>query len=528
MGVNESHPVAAPVLTVSTQDAKKHFAGNALSNICFFLFNIATSFFMVPYQLRNLGVANYGTVTLAYSFTLYTQVLTVALTSTLFRFVTVHIARGDVDEARKYFNTQIIAIAWFVGIFLPLGLTISYYAPSFVRIPSGEEWNTRILFAAMYLSFLTALVGNPLRVAQFAGQRFDLGNWTNIAGQVVRYSTWIVMFGVMVPLTWHIGLGFLMESVIVLIASAVIFKRLLPQLRPSLRHFDKQKFFDMTKMGTWMTVNQVGAILYLSIDVLIINRLLGPTSAGRYGLILGIAMMLRGLSGTMSGMMTPLAVSSYANNDHKSMARQMARAVRLTSLGMGIPLAIVCGVAIPFLGWWLGPECKILYPLVWWLLAHQVITCGVEPLHSVSVAANKLTVPALFTIGGGVTKVVLSIVLIRYTSLGMYGVAIAGFCAFTLKHILFTPWYAARIVKVPSRIFFNALVPSVLAFGAISLSALKLTRVVDMQRFLPLALCVTAMFVVSAIGVYFLALTKEDRSFLSSAVLRKRNGQEST
>lgn len=522
MKINEIAPVASQIPSVSTQDAKKHFAGNALSNVCFFLFNITTSFFMVPYQKNHLGIANYGTVTLASFIIQYTQVITIVLTNTLYRFVTIHIARGEMDEAHKYFNTQFTAIAWFIGIFFPLGMVISYYSPNLIRLPAGEEWNTRILFMIMYISFLIALIGNPLRVAQFAGQRFDLGNWANIGGQVVRYTTWILVFSVVAPLTWHIGLGVLLESIVVLVASYLIFKRLLPQLKPSLRQFHKRKFADMTKMGAWMAVVQVGSILYLGIDLLIINRLLGPTSTGKYSLILLIAAMLRGLSSTMSGMITPLTVSSYANDDYNTLARQMARAVRLTSLGMGIPLAIICGVAIPFLGWWLGPECKALYPLVWWLLAHQVVTCGVEPLHSVNLAANKMAVPALLTVAGGVFKVILSIVLVKYTSLGICGVAIAGFCAFMLKHVLFTPWYAAYILKIPSSVFYKPLLPSVIVFGAISLTALKLTQVVDMQRFPQLAASIIALLIVSILGVFYLAITKEDRAFLSSVMRKNR------
>lgn len=502
---------------VSTSDAKKHFVANTVSNLVFFVATVVGSFFMVPYQKNHLGIANYGTVTTAHSFTLYTQVLTVVLTTTLFRFATMHLARGDTDEARKYFNTQLVAVVWFVAAFAPLSLIISYYTPSIIRIPGGEDWNTRILFAAMYLSFLVNLVCNPLRIAQFARHRFDLGNWANLAGQVARYATWIVLFGVLAPLTWHIGLGFLLESIVVLIASAVIFRRLLPNLRPSLRGFDKRKFIDMTKMGAWLAANHVGVVLYLSVDLFLINRLLGPASAGSYALILGIAMMLRTLSSTMSSLITPLAVSYYACGDYKSMTRQMARAVRFVSLGMAIPLATVCGIAAPFLAWWLGPECRALYPLVWWLLAHQVITCAVEPLYSINMAANRMSVPALVTVAGGVLKVVLSVALVKFTPLGIYGVAIGGFCAFVLKNTLFTPWYAAHTINVRSWPFYKAMVPSVVVFGVISLTALELTHHVSLHGFAQIAATVASVFLVSVVGTYYLAITEDDREFLRSA-----------
>ncbi|MGC8862356.1 MAG: lipopolysaccharide biosynthesis protein [Armatimonadota bacterium] len=506
--------------SVSTDEARRHFLGNAVSNLAFFLFNIATSFAMVPYQISHLGLANYGMVTLALSFTMYTQVLTVVLTTTLFRFVVIHVARGDMNEARDYFNTQLIATGWFIAIFLPISCVVSYYTPRFLQIPAGQSWNTRILFVAMYVSFLISLGANPFRVAQFARQRFDLGNWVQIGGQLVRYSTWIVLFSTLAPALWQVGLGFVLESTFVLIVTILIFERLLPQLRPALTGFNRAKFIDMVKMGGWLVVNQIGVILYLSVDLLIINRLLGPGAVGEYSPVLGIAIMLRGLSSTMSGMITPLAISSYARHDYETLVRHMSRAVKLVSLGMAIPLGTLCGIAAPFLVWWLGPQAKGTYPLVWWLLAHQVITCGVEPLYSITTAANRMAAPGISTVLGGLLKVVLSIVLVEYTGLGYYGVAVGGFCAFILKNAFFAPWYAAYVLQRSSRPFYAAMLPALFTFGAAAAAALGLVHVLNPTDFWSLAATAFVTFGASGLGVYYLAMDRSDRRFLNDVARR--------
>jgi len=227
---------------------------------------------------------------------------------------------------------------------------------------------------------------------------------------------------------------------------------------------------------------------------------------------------LRGLSSTMSSMITPLAVSSYARHDYEAMMRHMVRAVKLVSLGISIPLAAVCGLAVPFLGWWLGPEFKSLYPLVWWLLGHQVITCGVEPLYSVNMAANKMAVPGISTILGGMLKLGLSIVLVKYTNLGFYGVAIAGLCAFVLKNVLFTPWYAAYTLRLPSWPFYRCMFPSIFTFGIVSMMALWVARQFTPDTSLALALSFAILFVVTGAGVYFFAINSDDRSFLREVV----------
>ena len=69
-----------------------------------------------------------------------------------------------------------------------------------------------------------------------------------------------------------------------------------------------------------------------------INRILGPSSVGKYGTVLGLVVMLKGLSSTMSGMVTPLAVASYATRDFDSLTRNISRASKFVSMGMSLPL----------------------------------------------------------------------------------------------------------------------------------------------------------------------------------------------
>ncbi len=516
---------AEPQPEISTTDAKRHFLTNTISNIIYFLFNIATSFFMVRYQIRHLGIANYGMVTLANSFVSYTQVLTVVLISTLFRFVMLHIAKGDMKTARIYFNTQFTAVVWFIVAFLPIAAVVSYCTPFFLRIPPGQNDNTRILFFLMYVSFLTALLSIPFRLAQYTMQRFDVSNWIDMGNQIARYSMWIVMFALFVPLTWHIGLGFTIGAVVTLCCSITYARPLMRRLRPSARQFNWPRFVEMAKTGTWIVVSHIGTLIYLSIDALIINRMLGPTSVGKYCTILSIAVMLRSLFSTMAGMMTPLAVASYAREDYAGLGKQMARAVKFVSLGSSLPLAAVCGLAAPFLTWWLGPQFKVLWPLVWWLLAHLLITSGVEPLHSVKLAANRMAVPGTMTILGGILKLVAAILLVKHTSLGFYGVAIPSALSLVALHTIFTPIYVGSILKMSSWPFYKALIPSVMVFAGASAGTAYFAMHTNLATFPRLAMSVVTIFVVCGAVIYFFALNGEDRQFLKG-VIRNRGKRQ--
>lgn len=507
-----------PETGVSKEDARKHFLANTVSNILFFVFNTVTSFFMVPYQVANLGIGNYGVITLASSVVSYTLILTSVLTSTVFRFVTERLAVDDIDGAHAYYNTQTIVFVWFSVIFLPIICLISYLTPSMFRIPLGQENNTRWLFFMVYLSFLLTLLSNPPSILQFVKQRFDIRNYIEIASQIVRYSTWIIIFALVSPNIWHIGLGFALAALVKLIITVATSKRLMPEFGFRMHGFDFRKFIEMAKMGSWVAVTQVGFILYMSVDLLIINTMIGPSSGGKYSTILGLAFMLRGLSSTMTGMITPVVIASYARKETESLVINLSRSVKFVSIGMALPMGILCGLAMPFLTWWLGPKFASLYPLVWLILAHHIINCGVQPLFNVNVAANRTALPGIATLIGGLVKLGFTFILLRYTGLGLYAVAIAGIVGFALNNWLFTPIYAAKILKVSSWPFYKALLPSVLVFGVTSGAALLLTRSFNLAAFIPLAIATMLIFAVIGAGVYFALLDGADRAFLARLI----------
>lgn len=511
-------------LRITSGDARKHFLRNTIANIIFFVFNGLTSFFMVPYQIDHLGIAGFGMISLANSVVSYAQIISITLSSTVFRYVTNRIAKNEFADAKQYLNTQTIAIVWFAAIFFPLSCVISYYTPAFINVPPGYAGSTRLLFLLVYASFIISMLYTPFTISQFVKQRFDIKNYIEIASQIIRYGTWIVLFSLLKPQIWHVAVGYVFGAVLSFTATYLAFKMLMPSFRIALRGFSLRRFLEMSKTGGWIAVTQVGVILYLSIDALIINKLISPESVGEYSTILLFAIMLRGLSGMMTAMITPVVLASYARKETESLVNTLTKAVKFVSAGMAVPLGILCGLATPFITWWLGPQFAHLSPLVWLIMAHHVINCGVQPLFNVNVAANKLALPGISTLVGGIIKVVLAIILVVYTDLGIYGVAIASVIGFVANNWIFTPIYAARIMGVSCIPFYRALVSSIVVFALASLSGLALTRAYDLAAFHKLAaaaVCITGFTLVVS---YFLLLSRADKQFLVDIIpgLKKR------
>jgi len=135
----------------------------------------------------------------------------------------------------------------------------------------------------------------------------------------------------------------------------------------------------MTSTGIWMAVTQLGVILYLKIDLLVINQIFGTAEAGRYSVILQQSTLIRSMAAALAGVLTPALTAFYARNDIEGLMRIAVRGVKFIGLALAIPLGLLCGLSRPFLGWWLGPEFTNLSPLMWLMMGHLAFNLSVIP-----------------------------------------------------------------------------------------------------------------------------------------------------
>lgn len=511
---------------VSTEESKKRLARNTAANGIFLIFNVVTSVFMVPYQIRHLGIANYGMVTLAVSFTSYVQLATVAVTGATGRFVVFHMARNEIKQARSYVTTQFIFTIWMAIALLPVAALVAFMSPGFINIPHGQESNTQWLFFLVLLSALFPILASSSRSSLLVKQRFDISSLLEILSQTFRYSTWILMFTLFLPAIWHIGLGLAIGAAVCLIGGWIAFAKLTPELSPGLRGFETRKLTDMLSMGVWMVVTILSMILYFSIDPLIINKTLGPASVGKYGTLLGLTIMLRTLSIQLTAVLAPIAIACYARQDIEGMNRHLIRSIKFICLTLAVPLAVICGFSSPILMQWLGPEFRPLSVLMWLMFAHLVVNLGVEPILAGLIAANKLAVPAIITAVFGVFRVGLAILLIKYTNWGVYGVALGGLITFTISRSIALPIYAARVLKTPSSRLFTAMMGPALLFAITSVVTLWISRVLEIGTLPQLAGYGFVIFALATLMAYLVVLNKDDKRFVGD-LLKRRKGSMS-
>lgn len=508
----------------TNNEAKRRIIRNVSTNMLTVFISSLVAIWLIPYLIRHLGVEVYGMISLVVSFVTYFNLFTMSISNTLRRFIAIHLGRDELEQSNLYFNSALYALVVICGMLLIPVIVLSVSFSKIFQVPAGFETDTGWLFFFVASSSLVVSVTSPFMISTFVTHRFDLINGVRILGKFLQVIILVLCFKYLSPSLEYFGLSLLAMSFFVMGCSVLLTRFLTPQLRVNRRLFNWGALREMGHMSAWITVNQVGALLYLSISFIVINVFLGPEQVGRYGAIAQWVMLLVSLGVAISNVFAPIAYEYIARNDIEGVVRQTKRATKFMGMCLALPVGLLCGLSAPLLERWLGASFSMLSPLVWVLVGPRVVTMAVIPMLSISKGMNKVRIPAIATITGGATSIVVSIILVLFTGLGIYGVAIASMLCLVVMNVLFVPIYCAMITGAPKSVLYKAMLPGVVLAVGVALLGLTMSEMYNLAsvpRLLGSGALLSGIF---AISCYGLAMNRDDRCFLGSQLRRSLLG----
>jgi len=501
-------------------NTNQHFAAqlprNLAANIAYFLVNVVIGVLLVPYFIDTLGVAAYGLIPLATSITGYVAIVVQSLNTSVSRFLTVDLQREDYAAANRTFNTAFFGLSAVILLMAPVLLTVAYFIPVIFSIPEGQESGAVLLFLGVSAAFLTRSWSGNFTVQLFAYNRLDLQNLVNITNIIIQTGLIVLLFTLLGPDLGLIGGAYLAGAVVASGVSIALAQRVCPYLRVSIHSFDRSKVKDLCGMGGWSVVNQIGVLLFLQIDLIVVNLLFGATSAGEYAIALQLSVLLQAISGTIGGVLTPTILSYYANKQTKTLIKVTKSTIKLIGLMMAIPLGLVCGLAPQILTFWVGSDLAFLAPLVILIIGPRITTFSISPLFTINIAYNRVRVPGIVTFFMGTANFGLAIALPLLTGWGYYGVAAAGAIVLTLKNALFTPWYATKVLGVGTHTFTQSMLPGIVATVLIGIAAATLGAALQLPAQVTLTVVGAVITLVYLGAVWELGLSGFERELFVS------------
>jgi membrane protein EpsK len=307
-------------------------------------------------------------------------------------------------------------------------------------------------------------------------------------------------------------IGALVAFIITIYAS----KKVNPHLKVNYIDFRASQLKEMARMGNWIIVNQIGYLLFLQVDLIIVNKLFGNTAGGEYATIMMWRILLTSMAMMLAGVLTPIILTYYAKNEFEHIITISKSAVKLMSLTMALPIGLICGFAPQLLSLWVGPEFMELAPLMWILLLPLIINLSVLPLFSINTSFNKVRIPGLVTLFMGFGNFLLAIIIPYITGWGYYGVAVAGFIMLTMKNSIFTPWYATRVMGIPKHTFTESMLSGFISMVAIIGIITILNYYLDFSTLISLISIFGAITFIYFSMIWFIGLSQYERKMIQS------------
>ncbi len=502
----------------------RQFPKNLGSNIALFLVNIAIGIWLIPYFIHNLGVAAYGLIPLANSLTHYVALVTIAISGGIARFLTIDLQQKNYDRANRTFNTSFWSIAAVIAISLPLLAIFTQFVPLLFKVPDDQVSSSKWLFAGIIGSFLVTTLSSCFGASTFAYNRLDLRNLANIVRSIGRVAFVVLFFSLFNPTLENVALATLLAALSAFAMHYFFWRKLTPDLEINPSYFDKKRLKDLTTFGGWLVVNQIGYLLFLQIDLIVVNRMFGPTSGGEYASVLQWSLLLRSMAGVLSGVVQPMFMICYARGQTEDLARIAKMAVKFMGLGLALPIGLACGFSAEILTVWIGPEFSKLAPLMVLMLAHLAVNLSITPLFPINVCYNRVKLPGIVTLLMGGLNLALAILIPLTFDTGFYGVALAGAIVLTLKNAAFTPWYAAHVMDLQARTFFRQMAAGIGATLLIFVMGSLWSHVYQINSWTELIVVGTFISALYAPCAWFFLLEPAERKVFVSMILRRRGG----
>lgn len=514
-------------MSESSTDIKfaQRFSSNLFSNIAYFVVNIIIGLLLTPYFLDTLGPSAYGLIPLATSITSYVTLVIDALNTSISRYLTIDIQRGDFAKANVTFNSALFGTLAVIIILIPIALVFAWFTPNIFQIGTQSAISVFILFSLIFGSVLVRAWSSNFMVTLFARNRLDLRNYVNIINIVSQVFFIVLLFTIFSPSLISVGVAYISAAALSLLIAYIFSRKVCPYLHISIRSFSRTCLKEIGGMSVWVLINGVTLLLNTQIALILVNIMCGEVANTEYSLAATWASLLISISSLLTNLFVPMIYSLFSLGKRDELIEFTSSVLRIVGILMALPVGLVCIFSSQILTIWVGEEYSYLAPLMWITVAPVLLQIMVHCISPITVSFNRVRGLVLWTLPIGVLNLLLAIWIPQTFHNGIYGIALAGMITLFLRYAILNPVYIARVIQVSTFYYMKKMIPCYIAFIILFGFGLVLTYFISIDGLIPVIIASCVISIVYILIVPRLTLTKPEKSViknsLSNLILRK-------
>lgn len=488
---------------------------NLISNIISFIVQMGINFILTPIIVEKVGDAAYGFIGLANNFVSYATILTVVINSMASRFITLELTKGKVENANRYYSSVLIldiVMSVLIGI---VSFVFILNLEHLINIPETLNVDVKLTFIFAFINLILSIMNTVYSVAAFAKNRLDMVAVRNILGNIIKAVFLVVVFSFLTPKIYYITIGGVILTIYVLIANIRITKKIAPELKYSIKSYDKKHVITLIKSGIWNAINNLSKILLTGMDLLIANIFISADAMGLLSIAKTIPTSIENLLGTMANVFTPNFIMLYSKHRIRELVEQVNFSTKIIALIMIVPIAGFLAFGTEFFRLWLPSKTTIEIQQIQILsvlsLMPYVVSANNYTLFVLDTTTNKLKRPVLVTLILSIASTILTIILLKTTNMGVYAVAGVSSIFWVAKVLLFNTINAAINLRLKWNTFFKQLGKNIGCFILILVSFYIVKRFLILNTWLKFLLNIVIVGIIGYIITFIILLNKQEK-----------------
>ena len=295
----------------------KRIAKNTMMLYCRMLFSMLVSLYTSRVVLNTLGVEDYGIYNVVGGFVAMFSLISSSLSSSVSRFLTFELGRGDMERLKRTFSTSLLIHVVLAIIIFVLMETIGvWFLNNKMTIPVERLYAANWVFQGSIVSFMLGLLSVPYNASIVSHERMSAFAYIGILNVILRLL--IVLF--IAYSSWHIDrliiYALLLVTVGILMQS--IYWRYCRKHFEECRFefsFDKQYWKEMSSFACWNFIGCTAGLLKDQGVNILLNLFVGPILNAARGIAATVNGAVAGFAGNFMIALNPQITKSYASGD---------------------------------------------------------------------------------------------------------------------------------------------------------------------------------------------------------------------
>ena len=496
-----------------SQDNNKRIAKNTLLLYFRMLFMMAVSLFTSRVILNTLGVEDYGINNVVGGIVAMFSVLSGSMSSSISRFITFELGKGDKKRLKTVFSTGInIQLGMSLIILLVSEAAGVWFLNYKMNIPEERMYAANWVFQCSILTFILGLLSVPYNAAIIAHEKMSAFAYISIIEVTLKLI--IVYLLTVSPYDRLItySILFMLVGVLIRLIYGYYCKRHFEECTYHLV-YDKVVLKSMTSFAGWNFLGNGAYMLNTQGVNILMNMYFGVAVNAARGVATQVDAALKQFVNNFTTAVNPQITKSYAQGDLTNMHKLVCRSAKFSSFLMmffAVPIILETDTILTI--WLKTPPAYASIFLQWIIISSFVDT----------VLANSLVISMLAT--GNIKRYQIIVTIVGCLVFPFSWIAYqlgfepqVGYMLYFVIYsiLLFVRLYLLRdMVKLPIMMYVREVLFKVTLVMAISFAIPSILLFVIDEGLLRLVAVVLLSMTVTTVTTYLIGLNEGEKKYI--------------